>query len=199
MLLNPHDPRVRRIPFVTHRPTFSEARRVVGLLSSVFEPAAALLAAQQAAAEAAAAAAQQREERAKQKELAKQQKATQAAKQPAGSATTAAAASAPEAAVKVEVREPELHTASRTGDADAVSRLLSAGADPCARDARGRTAYAVSSSKEVRDAFRRFMAAEPDKWDYSASGIPSALTEELEAAQAAKKVGADVAECPSLA
>ena len=33
------------------------------------------------------------------------------------------------------------------------------------------------------------MASEPDKWDYVAAGIPSALTEDLEAAQAAKKVG----------
>eukprot|EP00983_Pelagomonas_calceolata_P022703 714872-Pelagomonas_calceolata.AAC.3 len=31
------------------------------------------------------------------------------------------------------------------------------------------------------------MAAEPDRWDYSAAGVPSALTEDLEAAQAAKK------------
>ena len=32
------------------------------------------------------------------------------------------------------------------------------------------------------------MAAEPDKWDYAAAGIPSALTDDMEASQAAKKV-----------
>lgn len=37
-------------------------------------------------------------------------------------------------------------------------------------------------------ATRRFMAAEPDKWDYAAAGIPSALTDDMEASQAAKKV-----------
>jgi hypothetical protein len=36
--------------------------------------------------------------------------------------------------------------------------------------------------------FRRYMASEPDKWDYVVAGIPSALTDDLEAAQAAKKV-----------
>ena len=34
------------------------------------------------------------------------------------------------------------------------------------------------------------MASEPDKWDYAAAGIPSALTDDMEASQAAKKVGA---------
>jgi hypothetical protein len=41
---------------------------------------------------------------------------------------------------------------------------------------------------QVRDAFRRFMAAEPAAWDYSASDIPSPLTEEMESAQQSKKV-----------
>ena len=33
------------------------------------------------------------------------------------------------------------------------------------------------------------MAREPGKWDYVAAGIPSALTEDMEATQLAKKVG----------
>eukprot|EP00983_Pelagomonas_calceolata_P033144 1037689-Pelagomonas_calceolata.AAC.1 len=45
--LSSSDPRVRRIPFATQRPTFSESRRVVGLLVSVFEPSAGFLAAEQ--------------------------------------------------------------------------------------------------------------------------------------------------------
>lgn len=69
-----------------------------------------------------------------------------------------------------------------------MAELLASGADPTVRDSAGRTAYGVAACKEVRDALRRFMAAEPDAWDYSEAGIPSALTEELEAAQAAKKV-----------
>ena len=47
----------------------------------------------------------------------------------------------------------------------------------------------VCAVQEVRDAFRRFMAkSELECWDWAAAGIPSALSEELEAAQAAKKV-----------
>lgn len=38
--LDPADARVRRVPFVTRRPTFSELRRVVMLLGSVMQPAA---------------------------------------------------------------------------------------------------------------------------------------------------------------
>lgn len=85
-LLNPNDPRVRRIPFSTQRPTFSEARRAVGLLTAVFEPNAAALAAQQAADEAAAAAVQQKEERAQQKLAAKQQRKVQGEAAGSGSA-----------------------------------------------------------------------------------------------------------------
>ena len=33
------------------------------------------------------------------------------------------------------------------------------------------------------------MAHEPDKWDYAAAGVPSALTEEMELQQQAKQVG----------
>ncbi len=38
----------------------------------------------------------------------------------------------------------------------------------------------------------RFMAHEPDKWDYTAAGVPSALTEEMELQQQAKQVGLHV-------
>lgn len=40
----------------------------------------------------------------------------------------------------------------------------------------------------MRDAFRRYMAQEPDAWDYTLSDIPSPLTDEMEAAQLSKKV-----------
>jgi hypothetical protein len=89
-----------------------------------------------------------------------------------------------------------LHRAAHKGDAAAVTRLLEEGSDPGVRDSHGRTPYMVATNKEVRDAFRRFMASASDQWDYVAAGIPSALTDELEAAQAAKKVG-PLAQCYS--
>ena len=52
--------------------------------------------------------------------------------------------------------------------------------------------------REVSSSFKssfpgcRFMAHEPDKWDYAAAGIPSALTEEMELQQQAKQVCFDI-------
>ncbi|KAF5841474.1 hypothetical protein DUNSADRAFT_12639 [Dunaliella salina] len=186
--LSSSDPRVRRIPFATQRPTFSESRRVVGLLTSVFEPSAGFLAAEQAAADAAAAASEQREKRQKErqqqkKEAQQQQQASQKEKED-GSDDECGDLASKEA---LQASQTPLHRAARAGDAGRVAALLSGGADVTARDSRGRTPYLVASTKDVRDAFRRFMAAEPDRWDYSAAGVPSALTEDLEAAQAAKK------------
>jgi len=34
----------------------------------------------------------------------------------------------------------------------------------------------------------RFMASQPDKWDYTLAGVPSPLTDELESQQLAKQV-----------
>ena len=47
----------------------------------------------------------------------------------------------------------------------------------------------VPPSSETSFPGCRFMAHEPDKWDYAAAGVPSALTEEMEAQQQAKQVG----------
>lgn len=70
-----------------------------------------------------------------------------------------------------------------------MTELLEGGADPTVPGDEGRTAYAVATKKPVRDLFRKYMAGHPDQWDWAASGVPSALTPELEAHQAAKQVG----------
>lgn len=46
---------------------------------------------------------------------------------------------------------------------------------------------ASTGAKSVPHACR-FMASQPDKWDYAAAGIPSPLTDELESQQSAKQV-----------
>ena len=71
-----------------------------------------------------------------------------------------------------------------------MTALLQAGEDASVVDARGRPPYAVPANKEVRDAFRRHVASAGDSltWDVEAAGIPSALTPEMEAQQAAKQV-----------
>jgi hypothetical protein len=71
-----------------------------------------------------------------------------------------------------------------------VTQLLEAGEDPTVLDARGRPAYAVAATKEVRDAIRRYAASEMGQGlDLAAAGIPSALTPEMEAQQAVRQVG----------
>ena len=69
-----------------------------------------------------------------------------------------------------------------------MARLLSSGHDPTVEDPHGVTAYRLAADREVRNAFRRAMAQEPDKWDWAAAGVPSGLTEEMEEAQHSKKV-----------
>ncbi|KJE94576.1 hypothetical protein CAOG_05205 [Capsaspora owczarzaki ATCC 30864] len=81
-----------------------------------------------------------------------------------------------------------LHVASANGHAETVTKLLVEGADPTRKDVLGRTPYIVASSKPVRDAFRRYRGANPHSWDYAASSIPTALTEELEQEQERKRL-----------
>lgn len=81
-----------------------------------------------------------------------------------------------------------LHEAAQSGNVQKVLELLEQGLDPCIKDERGRTPYMLADDKEVRNAFRRFMASNLNKWDWHAAKVPSALTKEMEESQAAKQV-----------
>lgn len=81
-----------------------------------------------------------------------------------------------------------LHEAAKSGDCHKVLELLEQGLDPCIIDERGRTPYMLTTEKEVRNTFRRFMASNLDKWDWHAAKVPSALTKEMEESQAVKQV-----------
>ncbi|XVF33472.1 hypothetical protein REPUB_Repub17cG0171400 [Reevesia pubescens] len=84
-----------------------------------------------------------------------------------------------------------LHEAAQSGDAHKVLELLEQGLDPSIKDQRGRTPYMLADEKEVRNTFRRFMASNPDKWDWNSAKVPSALTKEMEESQAAKQAERD--------
>lgn len=84
-----------------------------------------------------------------------------------------------------------LHNAAETGDAIKVLDLLEKGLDPTIKEERGKTPYMLATDKEVRNTFRRFMAANLDKWDWNAAKVPSALTKEIEESQAAKQAEKD--------
>ncbi|XP_047335166.1 ankyrin repeat and zinc finger domain-containing protein 1-like [Impatiens glandulifera] len=84
-----------------------------------------------------------------------------------------------------------LHEAAKCGNVQKVLELLEQGIDPCIKDERGWTAYMLASVKEVRNVFRRFMSLNPEKWDWHAAKVPSALTMEMEESQAAKQAMKD--------
>eukprot|EP00879_Flechtneria_rotunda_P003141 GHRR01003363.1.p1 GENE.GHRR01003363.1~~GHRR01003363.1.p1 ORF type:complete len:736 (+),score=308.17 GHRR01003363.1:278-2485(+) len=183
-VLNQADTRVRRVPFVTQRPTYSEAKRVLAMLGSVREvPLAPLAEVQQKAAEPSTSQQQSDKE---QQQHSQQQQAAQSQKQQQKEAAVLPNGDSPAAPSKKQ-EEPPLIRASKAGDAARVARLLASGHDPCVKDAKGRSPYRAAANKEVRDAFRRFMAQEPNAWDYSSSDIPSPLTDELEEAQQSRK------------
>ncbi|KAM4094473.1 hypothetical protein ACB094_06G198300 [Castanea mollissima] len=96
-----------------------------------------------------------------------------------------------ESEIELLGRSTPLHEAAQSGDVHKVLGLLEQGLDPCCKDERGRTPYMLASEKEVRNAFRRFMASNPDKWDWDVAKVPSALTKEMEESQAAKQAEKD--------
>ena len=169
-MLDRNDPRVRRVPFMTGRPTFNETRRVVGRLATlnlnvVEEPKHPTPEVDDDLASLA------------------DTKFVIAAR-PAGTPAVPEPILEPE----IVVPEPELHAAARTGDAARVySMIVDESADPT-ETFKGKVAYHVSKDKETRDAFRRAMAKLPEAWDWiHGAAVPSALTDELEAKQAAKE------------
>ncbi|XP_036431268.1 ankyrin repeat and zinc finger domain-containing protein 1 [Colossoma macropomum] len=80
-----------------------------------------------------------------------------------------------------------LHVASAAGQKNIVRLLLEAGSDPACRDSKGQTPYAVAAEKDTRNAFRKFMADHPDKYDYAKAQVPGPLTAEIESKKAEKK------------
>ena len=80
-----------------------------------------------------------------------------------------------------------LHWAAEIGNPDCISRILSFGADPTARDIRGRTPYFICKTKESRDAFRRYRATAETRWNWGDAGVPEALTVEMERIQKEKE------------
>ncbi|KAJ1426784.1 Zinc finger C2H2-type [Sesbania bispinosa] len=92
---------------------------------------------------------------------------------------------------ELPAKSTPLHQAAQSGDSQKVMELLEQGLDPCIKDERGRTPYMLAHDKEVRNAFRRFMASNLEKWDWHAAKVPSALTKEMEESQAAKQAEKD--------
>ena len=77
-----------------------------------------------------------------------------------------------------------LHIAASQGQPEIVKYLLENGADPTAKgEFKNFRPYDLSSNKETRDAFRKYMALNLDQWNYKMANIPSPLTEDMELKQ----------------
>ncbi|CAJ0826061.1 6587_t:CDS:2, partial [Entrophospora sp. SA101] len=78
--------------------------------------------------------------------------------------------------ITVKIFELSLTTeeASSLGHYDIVEYLLKQGANPTQTSKiKNMTAYEIAKDKETRNVFRRFMADEPDKYDWKLARVPS--------------------------
>ncbi|KAK2586340.1 hypothetical protein KPH14_010632 [Odynerus spinipes] len=80
-----------------------------------------------------------------------------------------------------------LHVAAVGGHLKLIWMLLEIGSDPCNKNKKLQTPYVVARDKETRNIFRRFMGANPTKFNYSKSQIPGPLTDEIEQEEMEKK------------
>ncbi|XP_015078718.1 ankyrin repeat and zinc finger domain-containing protein 1 [Solanum pennellii] len=182
---------IRNIPLTVRRPTYKEARRIYGLLTQVsFEvneevaPACeevSLLSTSDLSSKC-----NESMEVLKESLETKEVPKASSSVMPSPNAIISSDSDSDSDNNTVGTSTP-LHEAAKCGDSEKVFELLEQGIDPCLKDERGRTPYMVATEKEVRNAFRRFMASNLDKWDWNAAKVPSALTKEMEETQAAKQ------------
>ncbi|OIT32135.1 PREDICTED: ankyrin repeat and zinc finger domain-containing protein 1 [Nicotiana attenuata] len=184
---------IRNIPLTVRRPTYKEARRIYGLLTQVsFEvneriapdcEDASLLS-------ASGPSCKSNESMEVLKENLETREITKACCSVTPSRDAIISSDSDSDNDTIGTSTP-LHEAAKCGDSEKVLELLEQGMDPCLKDERGRTPYVLATEKEVRNTFRRFMASNVDKWDWHAAKVPSALTKEMEEAQAAKQAEKD--------
>ena len=205
-VLQPSDKRLKRIPFAVARPTFEEVCRVRSELSSAkFSP----LADEKAKTPPPSSPVKSKKTSnspIKSKSSNKEDAAIEQTDIKGGGAGVAAAApKAPEMpALSLAVKEGDLvrakalidegadvnvadfdcmtplHHAASQDSVPLINLLLASGADPCRLDVHMRPPYFVCSTKETRNAFRRFRGDHEDRWDYALAQIPSALTDEMD-------------------
>lgn len=199
-VLSAGDTRVRRVPFPTKRPTLKEILRVYAKLSAVYDDPAGPAQSSTPAQPLEPAPAPDAKHTQAHDLVTPNSDDVHEPPDYADSALYTALASGDLAAATTvltdlpadEVNhgwnsagESALHAAARLSG-EAVTLLLERGADPTMINERGQVPFIVAVDKEARNAFRRFMAAQPERWDYDAAKVPAPLTAEMEAKQAAK-------------
>mmetsp|Transcript_15151 Transcript_15151/g.40868 ORF Transcript_15151/g.40868 Transcript_15151/m.40868 type:complete len:604 (+) Transcript_15151:83-1894(+) len=73
-----------------------------------------------------------------------------------------------------------LHAAAAAGNEEQIFILLDEGADPVARDSKGRVPYFLAPNQRARDAFRRWRGMHEDTFDWREAQIPEGITDETE-------------------
>ncbi|KAI9332199.1 hypothetical protein BDR26DRAFT_869462 [Obelidium mucronatum] len=220
-LLSSTDPRVRGYPFITNRPTITELTRAFTELSTVYireysppqpketlsgapnSPATQLKSLSVSASESNGQQQQQQQQQQRQPEepfpklldFCKRNKFDLFRKEVESKHASTEIPTLINTTLDYTHGTTLLHVSSASGSHEIVAYLLSVGADPTIREAegKGRPAYALAETKEVRDAFRRAYAEDLElhkepRFDWVGGAlVPSPLTKELEAQQKEKE------------
>ncbi|XP_051174741.1 ankyrin repeat and zinc finger domain-containing protein 1-like [Leptopilina boulardi] len=80
-----------------------------------------------------------------------------------------------------------LHLAAISGNLKSVWILMDIGSDPCNKNKKLQTPYVISSDKEIRNTFRRYLSINPEKFNYSKSQIPGPLNDDIETQELEKR------------
>jgi len=169
--------KVRKLPFMLGRPTFEVVReaylrvasvtfaeeKTVEALTARFKPV------QEPTQEELEEKARQKEEKAKQKAAAQEVKPVKVYKEE-----------------EDELYTP-LHAATAAGDEAQLLELLEDGADPTARDGKGRVPFFLAPNQKIRDAYRRFRGSNEELFDWAAACVPDGITDETEAQKKEKE------------
>ncbi|XP_043474158.1 ankyrin repeat and zinc finger domain-containing protein 1-like [Leptopilina heterotoma] len=80
-----------------------------------------------------------------------------------------------------------LHIAALSGHLKTIWTLMDIGSDPCNKNKKLQTPYVISSDKETKNTFRRYLSINPDKFNYTKSQIPGPLNDDIETQELEKR------------
>ncbi|ORX84980.1 hypothetical protein K493DRAFT_341854 [Basidiobolus meristosporus CBS 931.73] len=200
-VLKADDPRVRKFPFSTHRPTFNELKRAYKELvtAKIAEIPEEILNFQASTVTPTSVATEPTPVTTNHEALEEpidevdplldiKTKAISSIRKGKMAIFKNLLAKHPELTVTADLSalEPKyptfLHLASFESRPDFVTYLIKNGANPATPALYGKTPkvpYDVAKDKNTRNAFRRLMADYPNEWDWKAAHVPSPLTKEM--------------------
>ncbi|KAF1001389.1 uncharacterized protein LOC141705637 [Apium graveolens] len=183
---------VRTVPLTVRRPTFKEAKRLYSILTQVCDEADDILPIKKEESKVINSITTDSHLGSRKEDSVGNDLDSQEGSKPLSAVQNMENISrSSESEIETVQKSTPLHEAAKSNDVNKIMELLEEGLDPCIKDERGRTPYMLATEKEVRNAFRRFMASNIDKWDWNTAKVPSPLTKEMEEAQNAKQAEKD--------